>query len=36
MSHRKALTLEEKVTLIKENRNGNGLSVRESADKYKI
>ena len=36
MSHRKALTLEEKVTLIKENRNGHGLSIRELADKYKI
>ena len=36
MSHRKALTLEEKITLIKENRNSHGLSVRELADKYKI
>ncbi|CAF4510391.1 unnamed protein product [Rotaria sp. Silwood2] len=36
MSHRKALTLEEKITLIKDNQNGHGLSVRELADKYKI
>ena len=36
MSHRKALTLEEKITLIKDNQNGHSLSVRELADKYKI
>lgn len=36
MSHRKALTLEEKVTLIKDNQNGHGLSVRELATKYQI
>ena len=35
MSYRKALILEEKITLLKENRNGQGLSVRELADKYK-
>ena len=36
MSHRKALTLEEEIILIKENRNGHGLSVSELADKCKI
>ncbi|CAM4833635.1 unnamed protein product [Rotaria magnacalcarata] len=36
MSHRKALTLEEKVALIKDNQNGHGLSVRQLADNYKI
>ena len=36
MSYRGALTLEEKVTLIKENRNGHDWSVHELADKYKI
>ena len=34
--HRKALTLEEKIILIKENRNGHGLSVRQLAAKYKV
>ncbi|CAF2001740.1 unnamed protein product [Rotaria magnacalcarata] len=36
MSHRKALTLEEKIALIKDNQNAHGLSVRELADNYKI
>jgi len=36
MSHRKALTLEEKISLIKDNQDGNGLSTRQLADKYKI
>ena len=36
MFHRKALTLEEKIILIKENRNGHDLSVREFVAKYKI
>ena len=36
MSQRKALTLEEKIPLIKDNQNGHGLSVRQLADKYKI
>ncbi|CAF2117994.1 unnamed protein product [Rotaria magnacalcarata] len=36
MSHRKALTLEEKVALIKDNQNGHGLSVRQLTDNYKI
>ncbi|CAF1317513.1 unnamed protein product [Rotaria magnacalcarata] len=36
MCHRKALTLEEKVALIKDNQNDHGLSVRQLADNYKI
>ncbi|CAF5166591.1 unnamed protein product [Rotaria magnacalcarata] len=36
MSHRKALTLEEKVALIEDNQNGHGLSVRQLVDNYKI
>ncbi|CAM2724777.1 unnamed protein product [Rotaria socialis] len=36
MSHRKALTLEEKIALIKDNQNVHGLSVHELADNYKI
>ncbi|CAF4866330.1 unnamed protein product, partial [Rotaria socialis] len=36
MSHRKALTLEEKIALIKDNQNAHGLSVRELTDNYKI
>jgi len=36
MSHRKTLTLEEKISLIKDNQDGNGLSTRQLADKYKI
>ncbi len=36
MSHRKALTLEQKIALIKDNQNGHRLSVRKLADKYVI
>ncbi|CAF2010715.1 unnamed protein product [Rotaria magnacalcarata] len=36
MCHRKALTLEEKVALIKDNQNDHGLSVRQLGDNYKI
>lgn len=36
MSYRKALTLEEKVALIKDNQDSNGLSVRQLANKYQI
>lgn len=36
MSSRKALALEQKIKLIKDNQNGNGLSVRVLADKYGV
>jgi len=36
MSSRKALALEQKIKLIKDNQNGNGLSVRQLADKYGV
>ena len=36
MSKLKALTLEQKVALIKDNANGHGLSVRHLADKYSV
>ncbi|CAF4608485.1 unnamed protein product, partial [Rotaria socialis] len=36
MSHRKTLTLEEKIAFIKDNQNAHGLSVRQLADNYKI
>ena len=36
MSSRKALTLEQKIKLIKDNQKCNGLSVRQLADKYGV
>jgi len=36
MASRKALTLDKKIELIKDNQNGNGLSVRVLADRYGI
>jgi hypothetical protein len=33
MASRKALTLDKKIELIKDNQNGNGLSVRVLADR---
>ena len=34
MSQRKTLTLEEKISLINDNQNGNGLSTRQLTNKY--
>ena len=36
MASRKALILDKKIELIKDNQNGNGLSVRVLADRYGI
>lgn len=36
MFHQKALTLEEKISLIMDNQNVNDLSIRQIADKFKI
>jgi len=36
VSHQKALTLKEKISLITDNQNGNDLSTRQVADKFQI
>jgi len=36
LNQSKSFTLEEKISLIKGNQNGNGLSTRQLANKYQI